>query len=100
MVLDTALNYYLKGKQLSEQLNYKRGLVDYYANYSYLCNTMGKTEEGIRANKTSLQLAQALNDSALIIKSITNLGSSYLTSGKFEEAIKMLLSTVKFYEYH
>lgn len=75
---EVAKDYYRKAGELSKKLAFRRGMIRFAANYTYILNIQEKTDSSLLLNKEALRIAEELNDLILIVKCYTNLGSSFM----------------------
>lgn len=87
----TAKQYYLKAKSLSAQIGYKKGLVKFISNYTYVLNAEGRFDSSMLLNKQSILLSRQLNDPVLEGKSYMNTGNVFNNMGMYDSAISYYL---------
>jgi signal transduction histidine kinase len=95
---ELAKQYYTRALALSNQLNYDKGKMKYFFNYTAVLNMQGKYDSALMLNKQSLQTAEKFNDNYFIGAAENNTGTSYWYLGDNEEAIKHLLKAVARFE--
>ncbi|WP_316829247.1 sensor histidine kinase [Pedobacter aquatilis] len=84
-----AKQYYQQAGDLSRQLGFKKGIIKYIANYTYILNNVdGDYQTSIQLNLQALQLARGLRDSLLLAKTLFNVGTAYKMNSEFENAVK------------
>ncbi len=86
--METAKQYYLKAKALSEKISYPAGVVKFYSNYTQMLNLQGLFDSSLALNLEGVALARKLNDPVALAKSLFNTGSSYRLLEEYENAIK------------
>ncbi|MBX2951205.1 MAG: tetratricopeptide repeat protein [Leadbetterella sp.] len=84
---NTAARYYLKARDLSEKLNYKRGLVKFASNYTAILNNRGQLDSALILNKQALALSKELKDTRLIGISSANLGNNFNFLGNYDSTL-------------
>lgn len=94
--LDSAKVYYKKAEVLSEQINYKIGVLKYISNYTYILNLEGKYEEGLALNKKGITLAHAIKDNFQIAAAYANTAASFQYLEKYELAIEHYLKAIEY----
>lgn len=95
---ELAKQYYTRALELSNRLNYDKGKMKYFFNYTAVLNMQGKYDSALMLNKQSLQTAEKFNDNYFIGAAENNTGTSYWYLGDNEEAIKHLLKAVARFE--
>lgn len=83
---NTAAHYYLLAKDLSQQLNYKRGIVKFVANYTAILNVKGAFDSSLLLNKQAIQISHELNDDLLLAKATANTGNCFNYLGQYDSA--------------
>lgn len=96
--LDEAKKYYFKAKELSKKLNYHRGVLQFYSNYTFLLNITGVYDSSLYYNLTAVDYAQKHNDELYLGKSLVNTGTSYRNLGNFVKAIEYYQKGLKIFE--
>lgn len=96
--LDSSAFYYIKAGQLAKKLHYTRGILKYYANYTYVLNQQGKLKLSKQLNLEALQIAKQSKDELSIADCLFNTGSSYNNSGDFETAVRYYIEAAKRFE--
>ncbi len=84
---ETAKAYYLKAKKLSEELGYRKGIIKFASNYTYILNVQKKTDSSLLINRNALRVALSINEPVLIAKSYINVGSSFFHADMYDSAI-------------
>ena len=95
--IDSAKYYYLAAKDLSTKIGYKKGIIKFIANYTYVLNLEGKYEASKILNQKALKIALQLKDNQLIGNSYGNLGASYQYLKMFDLSIQNYLIAEKYY---
>lgn len=85
---EVAKDYYRKVKSISEKINYKRGIIKYIFNYTYVLNVQGYFDSGLVLNLQSVDLARNFGDSLLLCKALINTGTSYRLLTQYENAVR------------
>tara|TARA_R110000868_G_scaffold216416_7_gene466584 strand:- start:1255 stop:3213 length:1959 start_codon:yes stop_codon:yes gene_type:complete len=94
---ETAKKYYKEAGLLSEQLDYKRGILKYISNYSYVLNMQGDYEESLELNLKSVKISKEIGDSLALAKCLFNTGTSYQLLNNYESAISYYLEGKKIF---
>ncbi len=84
--INIAAHYYLLARNLSQKLNYKRGVVKFVANYTGILNVKGAFDSSILLNKQAIQISHELNDDLLIAKATANTGNCFNYLGQYDSA--------------
>lgn len=95
---ELAKQYYTQALTLSNALNFDKGKMKYFFNYTAVLNMQGKYDSALLLNKQSLEIAEKFNDNYFIGAAENNTGTSYWNLGDNEEAIKHLLKAVARFE--
>lgn len=95
---DSALALYNQAYELSQSLNYKKGVLKFYANATYIYNMQGKYDTSLVLNLQSVQLAKDINNEERLLASLTNVGSTYLYLEEFEKSIEYSLQALEIAE--
>ena len=87
---DSSDYYMQKGRELSESLNFDRGIYYYYQQSTVLSYTKGEYAKALDESYKGLALARKLKDSSMAVTMLNNLGiiNSYL--GNFTEQLNYL----------
>lgn len=84
--INTAAHYYLLARNLSQKLNYKRGIVKFVANYTAILNVKGAFDSSLLLNKQAIQISHELNDDLLLAKATANTGNCFNYLGQYDSA--------------
>lgn len=95
---DSALLLYEQALNLSEQLNYTRGIISYYTNATYVYNLMGRYDTALILNLKSVDIARQFGDRERLAACLGNVGASYMELERHEEALETYLQVVPMYE--
>ncbi len=95
---DSALLLYEQALNLSEQLNYTRGIISYYTNATYVYNLMGRYDTALILNLKSVEIARQFGDPERLAACLGNVGASYMELERHEEALETYLQVVPMYE--
>lgn len=90
--------YYQEVKKLSRQLNYLRGEIRFYTNYTFVLNMQGYYDSSLAMNLESVSLAKKLGDGMMLGKTLFNTGTSYRLMGDYENAVKYYEEGKKVFE--
>jgi len=88
---DSAIYYYTKASELSEQLDYVTGILKYYSNITYVYNIQGKLDTALQLNLKSVELARSHGTERQLAACLGNVASSYLYLEKYEKALSYYL---------
>ena len=81
--------YYRQARNLSQKINYTRGLIKYIVNYTFVLNLQGSYDSSLYLNQQSVLLSRQINDSVYLAKTLFNTGTSYRINGEYENAVRM-----------
>jgi signal transduction histidine kinase len=84
---DKAKYYYILARDLSQKINYPRGVIKYIVNYTFVLNMQGLYDSSLILNTQSVQLAREIKDSVYLAKALFNTGSVYRAKGEYENAV-------------
>jgi two-component system, NarL family, sensor kinase len=82
-----AKSYYRKAGNLSEKLNYSKGVIKYINNYTYVLNMQGFYDSALLLNLQAVAIARETKDSTNLAATLFNTGTSYRMKGEFEKAV-------------
>ena len=85
---ESAKYYYQSARDLSRKIDYKLGIIKFYANYTFVLNQQGFFDSSLRMNLHAVELARELKDTLYLAKSLFNAGSSYRLQEEYEQAIR------------
>jgi two-component system NarL family sensor kinase len=88
---EKAKEYYQKAKKLSENLNFKKGLVLYTAYYGNILKIKGEYDSALILDKEAIRISKELDDKLLIAKSYVNTGNVFHYRRQYD-------STIYYYE--
>jgi two-component system NarL family sensor kinase len=80
--------YYRLAGDLSQKINYPRGIIKYIVNYTFVLNMQGMYDSSLILNQQSVELARQINDSVYLAKTLFNTGSVYRAKGQYENAVR------------
>lgn len=95
---ELAKQYYTQALALSNKLDFNKGKMKYFFNYTAVLNMQGKYDSALMLNKQSLDAAEKLKDNYLMAAAENNIGTSYWYLGDNEEAIGHLLKAISGFE--
>jgi len=84
---DLALDYFVSGFKIFEELDHKKGIAVGYNNIGMIYNIQGRIDKAISYHKKSLRICKIINDSTLMATNLFNLGISYEQNKKYDSAI-------------
>lgn len=96
--LDSAAYYYKQAGELSGKLNYTKGILSYYSNYTYILNQKGQVSNGLELNKEALAFARKKGTDQNQADCLFNVGSSYNNLGNFDKALQYYLEAARIFE--
>lgn len=88
--LNNARKYSQLGKSLSKELNYRKGVSDYYSVYSSILNFEGKFDSSLMLNLEAVDFAKENGDPEEIGRTMMNAGIAYMQLEEFEQAVKYI----------
>jgi two-component system, NarL family, sensor kinase len=95
---ELAKQYYRKAADLSKKLEFAKGEMKFYFNYTAALNVQGRYDSSLALNKESLVRAEAIGDPVYIASAENNLGAVHHRMGNSEEAISHYLRSVTILE--
>jgi two-component system, NarL family, sensor histidine kinase UhpB len=95
---DKAMDYANQCLALSEQIGYKKGMVNAYLNLGILNEMRGDNLPALEYNKKALEIAVAIGDKRGIAFSYNSIGIVYYNQGNYPEALKNYLAGLKIKE--
>jgi len=78
--------YYRLAGDLSQKINYPRGIIKYIVNYTFVLNMQGLYDSSLILNRESVELTRKIKDSVYLAKTLFNTGSVYRAMGQYERA--------------
>ena len=85
---DSAKLFYKRAANLSRELNYPKGIIQYINNYTFVLNMQGLYDSSLLLNLQGVALSRATLDSANLAKTLFNTGTSYRMKGEYEKAVE------------
>jgi signal transduction histidine kinase len=79
--------YYRSARDLSQKINYPRGVIKYIVNYTFVLNMQGLYDSSLILNLQSVALSRQIKDSVYLAKTLFNTGSVYRGKGEYENAV-------------
>jgi two-component system, NarL family, sensor kinase len=98
---DSAIYCFEKAKNLSKNIKYTKGEIQYYIDMTALFNDMGKYDTALLMNLESITIAEKFGDKKMLANCISNVGNSYLNLKKIDSAsvyyfkAESILNTIK-----
>jgi len=92
--LDLAKEYCWKLKNLSEKLNWNKGLYYFAINYQVLLNREGLTDSALVVLNEALELAKKEKDEIIIASLQASIGSIYMSLDLCEKALEYYLESI------
>jgi len=93
---DSALKIYEEALKLSTALDYKRGIISYYTNATYVYNIQGRQDTSLLLNLKSVEIARELGDPERLAACLANVGAALTGLGRPDEAIQYYLEALTF----
>lgn len=91
---DSAILYLEEAKLLLDQLEFRRGLYQYYAQSAIVSFTKGAYDLAMEQSNDALVLARELNDPKLIVNILVNTGIVYQYLGQVDKQLEYLLQAL------
>ncbi len=95
---DSALHYLEKAKELSEKLNFKKGLYKYYVKSCIISFTIGDYKLATQQGEEALEIAVALKDTSYMINILANTGIINQYLGKYDKQLDYCLQALTLIE--
>jgi len=95
---DSAILFLEEAKQLSDLLEFRRGLYQYYAQSAIVSFTKGEYELAMEQSNQALVLAREINDPKLIVNTLANTGIVYQYMGRIDKQLEYLLQALAMLE--
>ncbi|MFS0489265.1 ATP-binding protein [Leadbetterella byssophila] len=95
-----AKSYYLKAKQLSEEIGFLRGRVLFASYYCNILNAQGEYDSSLVINKEVIKLAEHTKDSIQLAKCYINLGNVFNYKQQYDSAVHYYLKGKSFANHH
>lgn len=76
-----------KGFALSNELDYKQGIRDYYTQYGSILNWAGDFDAALKLSVESLEYAREYSDSVEVARTMMNVGIAYWQLNDYETAV-------------
>ncbi len=95
---DSAVYYYKKARQLSEDLDYKKGIAAFASNYIVVLNRRGQFREALAVTEEALELYKEIGDKKNLSTAYNNVGHQWHYLSDFEQAAEYYLMAKKYAE--
>jgi tetratricopeptide (TPR) repeat protein len=95
---DSSLYFLERVRELSEHLNYQRGLFKYYQRSAITYFTKGDYKRSMEQSNKALVIAKAMNNEAFEMIALSNLGIVYQYQGRFDKQLEYSLQTLALVE--
>jgi len=92
---DSAIYYYKKAKQLSEDLGYKKGIAAFSSNYIVVLNRRGQFREALVVAEEALELYQEIGNDYDLATAYMNVGSEWHYLSDYAQAAEYYLLSKK-----
>jgi len=96
----TAAKYYFKAKELSKEINYKRGYILFAYHYAKILNEEGKSDSSLLLNKEALAMSIKSGNPVDIGRSYVHLGRYFWFNNMYDSAIVYLNNAKKYSAYN
>jgi tetratricopeptide (TPR) repeat protein len=93
-----AKEYLDQALELSQKINYSKGLASTYTHLGFFAEDAGNYKEAIIDHETSLKISKILKDEKSIASSYNNLGNIFSQEGNYAEALKKYFASLKIRE--
>jgi two-component system, NarL family, sensor kinase len=94
---EIAKKYYRKARDLSKEIHYPKGIINYISNYTYVLNMQSLKDSSLILNLQAVALSKKINDSLNLAKTLFNTGTSYSMLGDYENAISYYIQGKKIF---
>jgi two-component system, NarL family, sensor kinase len=84
---EAAKYYYRKAGELSKKIHFKKGIIKYISNYTYILNMQGDYDSSFLLNSEAVALCRESGDSINLANTLFNTGTSCRDNGEYEKAI-------------
>lgn len=95
---DSSLYFLERVRELSEHLNYQRGLFKYHQRSAITYFTKGDYKRSMEQSNKALAIAKAMNNEAFEMIALSNLGIVYQYQGRFDKQLEYSLQTLALVE--
>ncbi len=95
---DSGLYYGKKALQLSEEIQYEKGLCESYLLLGISTHEKGDYQGSINYLKLSSKIAEDINDKKTFARAINSVGMSQLRLAQYDQALKSLMTALKIRE--
>lgn len=92
---DSAVYYYKKAKQLSEDLGYKKGIAAFASNYIVVLNRRGQFREALTVTEEALELYKEIGDDYELATAYMNVGNEWHYLSDYAQAAEYYLLSKK-----
>lgn len=92
---DSAVFYYKKAKQLSEDIGYKKGIAAFASNYIMVLNRRGQFREALAVTEEALELYKKIGDDYDLTTAYMNVGNEWHYLSDYEQAAEYYLLSKK-----
>ena len=96
--IEKATKYLNTALELSEKINYKKGLAVTYSYFGFLAEDTGSYPQAIAHYKQSLKISNEINDKKGISSSLGTIGISYDSQGDYPNALEYYFKALKIAE--
>ena len=92
---DSAIHYYKKARQLSEDLDYKKGIAAFASNYIVTLNRRGQFREALTIAEEALELYKEIGDDYELATAYMNVGNEWHYLSDYAQAAEYYLLSKK-----
>ena len=92
---EKAKEYLNKALELSQKIDYKRGLATTYTYFGFLEEDKGNYQQAVIHYQASLKISEKISDKKGIASSFNNIGVIYYNLGNYPEALKNYFASLK-----
>ncbi len=93
-----AVKYYMLAGDLSQRLNYKRGIIKFIANYTQILNMRSAFDSSLVLNLQAIEIAKQLKDQLVLAKAYANTGNSFNYLGQYDSCAFYYQTAKKYFE--
>ncbi|HTJ48390.1 MAG TPA: tetratricopeptide repeat protein, partial [Cyclobacteriaceae bacterium] len=95
---DSAKYFYLKARDLSNELDFTLGKIKFINNFTYVLDMQEMYDSSLQLNLESITLAQKLNNSKMLAGAYGNTGASLQRMERMDEAVQYYIKSLRYAE--
>ncbi|OFY86493.1 MAG: hypothetical protein A3F72_15010 [Bacteroidetes bacterium RIFCSPLOWO2_12_FULL_35_15] len=95
---EKAKEYLKKALELSQKIDYKKGLATTYTYLGFFAEDKGDNRQAVIHYQTSLKISEKIGDKKGVASSYNNIGAIYYAQGNYPEALKFYFAALKIRE--